>query len=345
MGFFLFRIKVKMFSVFVIYAVLCVSFCQGLLHGNPRIFSSRPLSMSDIETPQTIVEQFHQLYIGNLPFDVDESVVRSMLTEKTGGTFQSFRLNTDRMTGKCRGFGYIDFVSKSDADTALEQLSGMMLDGKEVKINTALPRGEKHKVLRNEHSCFIGNLPYHINEADIMDVCNEKLGTGVAIRVRLARDKETGQARGFGHIDFSSNEDVESAITALADAEIQGRPLRIDVARRKELNAAGPPGSGAAYTRAPRTPTSMSTRCTVFVGNLAWDVSDSLLREMLDDVVGVGAYSNVRLAMDRDSGMPKGYAHIDFADRAAAERGVSLLDNLELNGRALRVDLSKPKLQ
>jgi nucleolin len=141
-------------------------------------------------------------------------------------------------------------------------------------------------------------------------------------------------------------EDAKRAIEMLNGAEVGGRGLRIDRARRKEEGA--PTGAVA-----PRTPRSAdggarsyperSSDSSVFLGNLAWDVTENLLREMLDDIIGAGSYTNVRLATDRETGRLKGYAHVDFVDTPTATRAVQELNNLSVLDRPLRADLAQRK--
>lgn len=63
--------------------------------------------------------------------------------------------------------------------------------------NTTESRTDRIRKLKfesnpQETSCFIGNLDFSITEGDILTLCNKLLGEGVATRVRLALDKETG---------------------------------------------------------------------------------------------------------------------------------------------------------
>ena len=49
---------------------------------------------------------------------------------------------------------------------------------------------------------------------------------------------------------------------------------------------------------------------------------------------------DVRVAIDRRSGQPRGFAHADFVDVAAAQRAKETLENKVVYGRNLRVDFS-----
>jgi nucleolin len=170
---------------------------------------------------------------------------------------------------------------------------------------------------------------------DVHNMCANTLFVGTS-----------GRKRGFGHIDFVSPEDAKRAIEMLNGAEVGGRGLRIDHARRKEDGA--PTGAAAPRTArspdgAPRSYPERSSDNSVFLGNLAWDVTEDLLKEMLDDIIGAGSYTNVRLATDRETGRLKGYAHVDFVDTPTATRAVQELNNLSVLERPLRADLAQRK--
>ena len=86
----------------------------------------------------------------------------------------------------------------------------------------------------------------------------------------------------------------------------------------------------------------MSVR--LFVGNLAFDVTEAELKEF---VSAVAPPSQVRLPTDRETGKPRGFAFVDFDDRAQAEEAIRRFHQQMFKGRALavrsaRVTLTSP---
>ena len=75
-----------------------------------------------------------------------------------------------------------------------------------------------------------------------------------------------------------------------------------------------------------------------YVGNIAFDVEESSLRDIFDDC-GV---LFVRLHTDKHSGRSKGFAHVHFPDSESLDRAVAK-DGAELSGRNLRVSYAQPK--
>ena len=80
-----------------------------------------------------------RLYVGNLPFNVDESMLRSLF-EQNERTVEEVKLITDRDTGRPRGFGFVEMSSQEEADKAINELDGYQLEGRALKVNEARER-------------------------------------------------------------------------------------------------------------------------------------------------------------------------------------------------------------
>jgi nucleolin len=123
------------------------------------------------------------------------------------------------------------------------------------------------------------------------------------------------------------------AAVALDGGSMMDRYLAIKVAE----STGSKPAFGGARNTAPRDqPLSAKPEgCkTVFVGNLAWNASEDDIKAAFAEC---GNVWNVRLAMDRETGKPKGFAHVEFEDEAGPEAAVKLTGT-EIAGRAIRVD-------
>ncbi|EKX40748.1 hypothetical protein GUITHDRAFT_75377 [Guillardia theta CCMP2712] len=73
---------------------------------------------------------------------------------------------------------------------------------------------------------------------------------------------------------------------------------------------------------------------TVFCGNLAFDIDEQALREVMEPC---GEVKNIRLATDRETGRFKGFGHVEFFDTESTEKAVAL-GGTKVMGRILRVD-------
>ena len=78
----------------------------------------------------------------------------------------------------------------------------------------------------------------------------------------------------------------------------------------------------------------------LFVGNLPYDVNEAELRAHF---AAVGPLSFFSLPTDRETGRPRGFAFIEFSERANAEEAVRRLNNEAFKGRALAVSEARAK--
>jgi len=78
----------------------------------------------------------------------------------------------------------------------------------------------------------------------------------------------------------------------------------------------------------------------LFIGNLPYTASEPDLREHLSSV---GEPTQIVLPVDRETGRPRGFAFVDYADRAVAEAAISRFDQQPFKGRPLAVSEARPR--
>jgi RNA recognition motif-containing protein len=78
-----------------------------------------------------------RIYVGGLPYAVDEPRLGDLFTEH--GNVESVRVITDRVTGRSRGFGFVEMASDEEAAAAIEALNGSEMDGRTLTVNEARP--------------------------------------------------------------------------------------------------------------------------------------------------------------------------------------------------------------
>ena len=77
----------------------------------------------------------NKLYVGGLPYSVSDTQLSDLFSEH--GTVESARVITDRMTGRSRGFGFVEMSSQAEAEAAAESLNGSQLEGRSLTVNEA----------------------------------------------------------------------------------------------------------------------------------------------------------------------------------------------------------------
>jgi RNA recognition motif-containing protein len=88
-----------------------------------------------------LVESQMNIYVGNLSYNATEDDVRQAF--EAFGTVTRVNLITDRMTGKPRGFGFVEMANDDEARAALDALHGADLNGRALTVNEARPRPER----------------------------------------------------------------------------------------------------------------------------------------------------------------------------------------------------------
>lgn len=78
----------------------------------------------------------------------------------------------------------------------------------------------------------------------------------------------------------------------------------------------------------------------LYVGNLSFDTSESNLREMFEEH---GQVTSAALVMDRDTGRPRGFGFVEFADAASANAAITALNGQNVDGRDLTVNEAKAR--
>jgi|SRR2546421_8820 len=79
-----------------------------------------------------------KLYIGNLAFQTTSQELQELFAQ--AGTVESASVVEDRMTGRSRGFAFVEMSTKEEANAAIEQFNGKELGGRALKVNEAKPR-------------------------------------------------------------------------------------------------------------------------------------------------------------------------------------------------------------
>ena len=78
------------------------------------------------------------IYVGNLNYKVQEEDVKDVF--ETYGDITSVKLISDRITGRAKGFGFVEMANEQEALDAIENLDGFNLLEREMRVNQAKPR-------------------------------------------------------------------------------------------------------------------------------------------------------------------------------------------------------------
>jgi len=81
-----------------------------------------------------------QIYVGNIAYRMSEDTLKDLFAQH--GEVISAKIVTDRISGKSRGFGFVEMADKDEAEKAIEKLNGSEIEGRNIRVNMARPRRE-----------------------------------------------------------------------------------------------------------------------------------------------------------------------------------------------------------
>jgi len=82
-----------------------------------------------------------KLYVGNLSYDSSEDDLRQVF--EAVGEVSEVNIIIDRMSGRSKGFGFVEMPDKEAATNAIEQLNSSDLNGRAMNVNEARPRVDR----------------------------------------------------------------------------------------------------------------------------------------------------------------------------------------------------------
>lgn len=184
------------------------------------------------------------LFIGNLSWNVDEEWLTREFEEF--GEISGVRIITDRESGRSKGYGYVEFTEVSSGINALEAKNGADVDGRAIRCDFSTPRPARNdsggtpqqrsfdrakqfgdSTNQPSTTLFVGNIPFGADESTVTEAF-ESFGTIKS--VRLPTDRDTGDPKGFGYVEFYTLDEAKAAHDGMAGEMIAGRPIRLDYA-------------------------------------------------------------------------------------------------------------------
>jgi len=206
---------------------------------------------------------FH-IFVGDLSNEVNDDILLQAFS--AFGTISEARVMWDMKTGRTRGYGFVAFRDRGDAEKALSSMDGEWLGSRAIRCNWAnqkgqpsiaqqqamsamgmtptTPYGHHHFPTHGVQSydmiisqtpawqttCYVGNLTPYTTAQDLVPLFQN---FGYVIESRFQAD------RGFAFIKMDSHENAAMAICQLNGYQVNGRPLKCSWGKDKTPNAPG----------------------------------------------------------------------------------------------------------
>jgi len=79
-----------------------------------------------------------KLFVGSLPWSIDDNQLQEAF--EIHGTVVSVKIIRDHVSGRSRGFGFVEMENLSDAKNAMDALNNSEISGRNIVVNEARPR-------------------------------------------------------------------------------------------------------------------------------------------------------------------------------------------------------------
>ncbi|MDI1491270.1 MAG: hypothetical protein OHK93_002479 [Ramalina farinacea] len=216
-------------------------------------------------------------------------------------------------------------ATRSAVDTAKQAASSVTGQAEESSLGRAAFAAQESPPVP---TVYVGNLFFDVTA----ETLEQKFAEAGPIRETKVMRDGRGLSKGFGYVEFEDADTATRAIELFNMQNFEGRRLSVQFSRPRAPRAQGDLSSYRGPNRARNPPTR-----TLFFGNMSFDMSDRDLNALFRSVKNV---VDVRVAIDRRTGQPRGFAHADFTDVASAESAMEEMQGKMVGGRALRIDFS-----
>jgi RNA recognition motif-containing protein len=78
-----------------------------------------------------------KLYVGGIPYSTTEAALSDLFAKV--GEVASASIIIDRMTGRSKGFGFVEMTNEEEANKAIETYNGQDFEGRKLTVNVARP--------------------------------------------------------------------------------------------------------------------------------------------------------------------------------------------------------------
>lgn len=185
---------------------------------------------------------FTNVYVKNMDPSVDSEGLYKLFEEF--GPIVSHVVMTGE-DGQSRCFGFVNFQNHEDAVKAVEEMDGKEVNGKKLYVSRAQKKSERREELKHRYdlrrqeqmnkyqgvNLYIKNLPEGIDDAKLHSMFS-KFGNITSTKVAV---DENRNSKGFGFVCYSSPDEATKAVTAMNGEMVEGKPLYVALAQRKEV--------------------------------------------------------------------------------------------------------------
>lgn len=196
-----------------------------------------------------------RIYVGSINFEIKEDTIKQAFLPF--GPIKSVNLSWDPVTNKHKGFAFIEYEVPEAAQLALEQMNGVMIGGRNIKVGRPSNMPQAQPIIeqlaqeaKNFNRIYIASIHQDLTEMDIQSVFE---AFGKILTCKLSQDAaKPGKHKSYGFIEYETPQASEDAVSSMNLFDLGGQYLRVG-------KAVTPPNA----LQPPSGPSSMPTAAAV----------------------------------------------------------------------------------
>ncbi|XP_039758511.1 poly(U)-binding-splicing factor half pint [Pararge aegeria] len=221
---------------------------QTLAHQQQQMASQR----TQVQRQQALALMC-RVYVGSISFELKEDTIRQAFLPF--GPIKSINMSWDPVTQKHKGFAFVEYEIPEAAQLSLEQMNGVMLGGRNIKVvgrPSNMPQAqavidEIQEEAKQYNRIYVASIHPELTEDDIKNVFE---AFGSITYCKLAHGASQHKHKGYGFIEYATLAAALEAIASMNLFDLGGQYLRVGRAITPPNALAGPPQAGVMPTAA-----------------------------------------------------------------------------------------------
>ncbi|XP_024986890.1 polyadenylate-binding protein 7-like [Cynara cardunculus var. scolymus] len=255
------------------------------------------------------------LYVGDLHPEINDIQLTNAFSDYK--SLSSVRVCRDSSTGRSLCYGYVNFLSPQEATRAIEAKNNTMLYGKMIRVT----RANRDPDVRNGiGNVFVKNLNESIDNVQLQELF-QSFGNILSCKVSTFED---GKSKGYGYVQFESEESSNAAIENLNGTSFGGKQIYVGKFMKKSDRLL--PSPDAKYTN-------------LYIKNLDLDITEDVLKQKFS------VFGNIvsLVIVQDDNGVSKGFGFVNFENPDDAKKATEAMNGLNLGAKVLYVGRAQKK--
>ncbi|XP_071728275.1 polyadenylate-binding protein 7 [Rutidosis leptorrhynchoides] len=255
------------------------------------------------------------LYVGDLHPDINDIHLNNAFADYK--SLSSVRVCRDSSTGRSLCYGYVNFLSPEDATCAIEDKNNTMLCGKMIRVT----RANRDPDIRRSGigNLFVKNLSESMDNVQLQELF-QKFGNILSCKVSTFED---GRSKGYGFVQFESEESSNAAIEYLNGTDVAGKQIYV----------------GKFMKKSDRILSNSDKYTNLYIKNLDLDITEDVLKNKFSE------FGNIRsLIIVRDeNGASRGFGFVNFENPDDAKKATETMNGMSLGEKVLYVGRAQKK--